>query len=118
MKNARSLKTIAAEIHELERASVFDASAENYMNAARVAKKFVTVTNLKVPLRIIYDLDPDDPDLPDDIEVLSQASKHRQLTVSEAVDVLEFGAYAPRARGPPARDLARHGRPVPRQTVV
>jgi len=90
MKNARSLKTIAAEIHELERASVFDASAENYMNAARVAKKFVTVTNLKVPLRIIYDLDPDDPDLPDDIEVLSQASKHRQLTVSEAVDVLEL----------------------------
>jgi hypothetical protein len=60
------------------------------MNAARVAAKFRTVRNLKVPLRVIYDMDVDDPNLGDVIDALDKASKHQHLSVVEAAKVREL----------------------------
>jgi hypothetical protein len=67
-----------------------DDSARRYMNAARVAARFRTVRNLKVPARVIYMLDPDDSNLADAVEALSKAAKQQRLTASEAEKVLEL----------------------------
>jgi Protein of unknown function (DUF3102) len=127
----RELAAIAGDIHALERRSIFDIgkllieardacahgewgdwlyrefdwsddTADNYMAAARLADKFRTVRNLKVPFRVIYDLDLDDPDLPTIIEALASASKSKSISVDEAEEVIdltrrriEFGDYPP-----------------------
>jgi hypothetical protein len=116
----RDLADIAADIHALER-NAFDYgtllieareacergdwldwlseefawsadTADNYMKAARLAAKYRTVRNLKVPMRIIYDLDIEDPDLPAIIEALDNASKAtgKTLSVYDAEEVIRF----------------------------
>jgi hypothetical protein len=126
----RELADIAGDIHALERRNVFDIgkllieahdgcehgewgdwldrefdwsddTADNYMAAARLADKFRTVRDLKVPMRIIYDLDDlDDPDLPAIIEALAKASKSKPISVVDAEEVIsltglrvQFGDY-------------------------
>jgi hypothetical protein len=130
----RDLAAIAGDIHALERRSIFDIgkllieardacahgewghwldrefdwsddTADNYMDAARLADKFRTVRNLKVPKRVIYDdlaADIDDPDLPAIIDALAKASKSKSISVAEADEVItlmrrriEFGDYPP-----------------------
>jgi hypothetical protein len=87
----RDLDAIAAEIHQLERSTIFekgallaeaqracehgqwldwldsefdmtDRTAENYMAAFRLKLKFETVSNLPLPARVIYDLASDADD--------------------------------------------------------
>jgi hypothetical protein len=117
----RELADIAGDIHALERRSAFDIgkllieardacdhgewgnwldrefdwsddTADNYMAAARLADKFRTVRNLKVPQRIIYDLgaDIDDTDLPAIIEALAEASKSKSISVTRAEEVINL----------------------------
>jgi hypothetical protein len=123
--NARTLDTIATDIHKLERNNIFavgkllleakeqlldeqghghwqrwlweefeqtPTTAQNYMNAARLATKNQTVCFLKVPARIIYQLVDEDlaEDLPAIIAALAKASKHRHLKVAEAEEVIEL----------------------------
>jgi Protein of unknown function (DUF3102) len=129
----RALDDIAVEIRALERSNAFDTgdllieahdacehgewyawlerefawsedTADNYMRAARLAAKSRTVRDLKVPMRIIYDLadDIEDSDLPAIIEALAKASKSAKISVDEANEVVEltrlriqFGDYPP-----------------------
>jgi DUF3102 family protein len=115
----RSLDVIAADIHQLQRNSIFDtgdllieakdqldhgrfldwldsefdwshATAANYMNAARLAAKFLTVRNLPIPARVLYELDPDDEDLPKIIAALEKACEHGPLKVTAAEDVIRL----------------------------
>jgi hypothetical protein len=129
----RTLDVIAGEIHALERRSAFDYgkllieakeacehgtwlrwldeefdwspdTADNYTAAARLEAKFRTVRNLKVPMRVIYDLagDLDDRDLPAIIEALTTLSKSapkgKTVSVAAAENVIDL-----------ARLRARHG---------
>jgi hypothetical protein len=118
----RDLADIAGDIHALERRSIFDIgkllieardacehgewgdwldrefdwshdTADNYMAAARLADKFRTVRNLKVPLRTIYELGLDDDiaaDLPALIEALVEASKSKPINASRAEEVINL----------------------------
>jgi hypothetical protein len=116
----RSLDVIADEIHALDRnafdigAKLIEAydqcehgdwlqwleeefdwsvdTAERYMRAARLADKFRTVRNLRVPMTIIYDLaaDIEDPDLPAIIEALALASKSKKLSAYDTNEVIEL----------------------------
>jgi len=129
----RDLADIAGDIHSLERRSVFDIgkllieahdacthgewgdwldrefdwsddTAARYMDATRLADRFRTVRNLKVPKRIIYDLgdDIEAADLPAIIEALAEASKSKSISVTRAEEVInltrlriEHGDYPP-----------------------
>jgi Protein of unknown function (DUF3102) len=117
----RNLDAIASDIHDLERRNIFDIgkllieaqdtcehgnwmqwlddqfewsnkTAENYMNAFRLKAKFETVSNLKVPVTIIYELagELDDADLAAKIEALAKASKKKPLSVANAFEVVEL----------------------------
>jgi hypothetical protein len=130
----RSLDVIANDLHALER-NAFDKgalllearavcehgewyawldrefawsvdTAARYIAAANLAAKYRTVRDLKVPMRVIYDLaadnDVEDPDLPAIIEALAKASKSKKLSVADADEVVEttrlriqFGDYPP-----------------------
>jgi hypothetical protein len=117
-KNARLLDAVAEDIHALQRDSYLDIgdllieakdscehgewgewletefdwsqdTAKRYMDSARLAAKFRTVRNLKVPARVIYELagDLEDADLPAIVEALAKASKGKKsLTVAAAED--------------------------------
>jgi hypothetical protein len=117
----RDLADIAGDIHALERRSVFDIgkllieardacdhgdwgdwldqefdwshdTAARYMAASRLADKFRTVRNLKVPKRIIYDLgdDIDAADLPAIIGELAKASKSKSINGPRAEEVINL----------------------------
>jgi hypothetical protein len=119
----RDLAVIAGDIHALQSRSIFDIgkllieardacehgewgdwldrefdwsadTADNYMAAARLADKFRTVRNLKVPMRTIYELGRDDDipaaDLLAIIAALAKASKAKQINASRADDVINL----------------------------
>jgi hypothetical protein len=108
----RDLDAIAAEIHQLERSTVFEKgallaeaqracehgawlrlddefewshdTAMNYIAAHELAAKFRTVRNLPMPSRVVYELarDVDDPDLPAIIEALAEVTKGESKSIS------------------------------------
>jgi hypothetical protein len=117
----RDLAAIAGDIHTLERRNVFeigkllieahdacehgewgnwldrefdwsDDTAGRYMAASRLADKFRTVRNLKIPARTLYDLadDLEDADLPAIIEALGRTSKAKALSVARAEEVIDL----------------------------
>ena len=109
-RNGRSLDDIATEIHKLERANIFGMgellieakakcehgewldwieaefewspdTAENYMNAAELARKFRSVRNLKVPATTVYALASlEDELISDTIARLEVATKKGRVT--------------------------------------
>jgi hypothetical protein len=78
-------------------------TALNYLGAYRLKLKCPTVGDLKVPMRVIYDLaDIEDSDLPAIIEALAKASKSKKLSVADAEEVvgltllqIQYGNYPP-----------------------
>lgn len=53
------------------------------MNLARLEEKSATVADLKVPLRVFYELDPKDANLEAKIKALQAATKGREKMISE-----------------------------------
>jgi hypothetical protein len=58
-------------------------TARNFMNLARLEEKSATVADLKVPLRVFYELDPKDANLEAKIKALQAATKGREKMISE-----------------------------------
>jgi hypothetical protein len=120
MKNSRGLDDIADDIHELERASIFDMgdlliearakcepgewsdwldrefnwsydSADRYMAAAKLAGRLRTVRSLKVAATTIYALaGMDDEALPDAVARLEAAAKQGRVTAERGRQIVEL----------------------------
>jgi hypothetical protein len=121
----RSLDSIADDIHKLERSNLFDigdllleakaqcehgewggwiwknfeyaeCTAQRYMQAATLAKKYRTVRDLKISTRTIYALAGEDEEhLPAIIEELTKSATKTRLTAADAQIIVARG----RARG-------------------
>jgi hypothetical protein len=137
-KNARSLDTIADEIHQVQRVSIFavgdllieakdscehgewldwldrhfewsDQSAERYMNVARLGTKFLRLRNLKLAKITLYELlDEDEEDVPVIIEALGKHATRKQLKPSDATDVIMRALRCKRFGDLPDQTLAAH----------
>jgi hypothetical protein len=117
----RSLDIIADDINKLERGSIFDigdllleakaqcqhgqwakwiwdnfeyceATAQRYMQAAKLATKYRTVRDLKVSARTIYALAGEDEEhLPSIVQELAKHATKTRLTVLDAEHIIKIG---------------------------